>query len=51
MNQMMSNHTEGDRTALWNRCQEAFRDAGVSPRRAVDFFKEQSENASSYKER
>jgi hypothetical protein len=51
MDQMISNHSEGDCTALWIRCQEAFREAGVSPGRAVDFFKEQSEKASSYKER
>jgi hypothetical protein len=51
IDQIMSNQSEGDYTAFWYRCQQAFREAGVSSRHAVDFFKEHSEKASSYKER
>jgi Zn-finger domain-containing protein len=51
IDQLINNHSEGDLAALWYRCQQAFREAGVSTKHAIDFFKEQSEKASSYKVR
>jgi hypothetical protein len=51
VDQMVGNQSEGDCTTFWYRCHEAFREAGVSPKHAIGFFKEHSEKVSSYKER
>jgi hypothetical protein len=51
VDQVLSNQVEPDCTTFWYRCHEAFREAGVSPKLAAQFFKEHSEKVASNEER
>jgi hypothetical protein len=49
--QELSNQVKPGCTTFWYRCHEAFCEAGVSPKLAIEFFKEHSEKVSSNEER